>query len=104
MPNVDQPCEKLVAFAAENIREQEQQFTGQNLEANLALVEVLSGLAIYKPVQLWWLEVLFGGYDSARAIHLIGLGLLGLFTLVHLVLVALHPRAIIEMITGGKRG
>jgi thiosulfate reductase cytochrome b subunit len=69
----------------------------------LALVEVLSGLAIYKPVQLWWLEELFGGYDGARAVHLIGLGLLGLFTVVHLVMVALHPRAIVEMITGGGR-
>jgi len=69
----------------------------------IALVEVLSGLAIYKPVQLWWLEVVFGGYDSARAVHLIGLGLLGLFTLIHLLMVALHPRAIIEMVTGGKR-
>lgn len=69
----------------------------------IALVEVLSGLAIYKPVQLWWLGVLFGGYDGARAVHLIGLGLLALFTLIHLVMVALHPRAIIEMITGGKR-
>src|SRR5260370_41208830 len=68
----------------------------------LALVEVLSGLAIYKPVQLWWLEALFGGYDGARAVHLIGLGLLGLFTLVHLVMVALHPRAIIERVTGRK--
>src|SRR5437016_7756673 len=51
----------------------------------LALVDVLSGLAIYKPVQLWWLEVLFGGYDSARALHLIGLCRLGLVRLVHLV-------------------
>lgn len=68
-----------------------------------AAIEVLSGLAIYKPVQLWWLGVLFGGYDGARAVHLIGLGLLALFTLVHLVMVSLHPRAIIEMITGGKR-
>jgi thiosulfate reductase cytochrome b subunit len=64
---------------------------------------VLSGLAIYKPVQLWWLGSLFGGYDGARAVHLIGLGLLALFTIVHLVMVALHPRAILTMLTGGKR-
>jgi thiosulfate reductase cytochrome b subunit len=69
----------------------------------MALVEVLSGLAIWKPVQLWWLGTVFGGYDSARAVHLMGLALLALFTLVHLVMVALHPRAIIEMITGGRR-
>jgi thiosulfate reductase cytochrome b subunit len=69
----------------------------------IALAEVLSGLAIYKPVQLWWLGSLFGGYDGARAVHLLGLGLLALFTAVHLVMVALHPRAILTMLTGGKR-
>jgi thiosulfate reductase cytochrome b subunit len=69
----------------------------------IALAEVLSGLAIYKPVQLWWLGSLFGGYDGARAVHLLGLGLLALFTAIHLVMVALHPRAILTMLTGGKR-
>jgi thiosulfate reductase cytochrome b subunit len=69
----------------------------------IAVAEVLSGLAIYKPVQLWWLGSLFGGYDGARAVHLIGLGLLALFTAMHLVMVALHPRAILTMLTGGKR-
>jgi thiosulfate reductase cytochrome b subunit len=69
----------------------------------IALAEVLSGLALYKPVQLWWLGRLFGGYDGARAVHLLGLGLLALFTVVHLVMVALHPRAILTMLTGGKR-
>ena len=69
----------------------------------IALVEVLSGLAIYKPVQLWWLGSLFGGYDGARAVHLLGLGLLALFAAVHLVMVALHPRAILTMLTGGQR-
>ena len=70
----------------------------------IAVIEVLSGFAIYKPVQLWWLTAVFGGYDSARAVHLIGLGLLALFTVVHLVMVLLHPRAILEMVTGGRRG
>ncbi len=67
------------------------------------LIMVLSGLAIYKPVQLHWLTVLFGGYDSARVVHLGVLCLLALFTASHLVLVAIHPREIINMITGGKR-
>jgi len=44
----------------------------------IALAEVLSGLALYKPVQLSWLGRLFGGYDSARAVHLCGLGLFAL--------------------------
>ena len=67
-------------------------------------VMALSGLAIYKPVQLHVLTVLFGGYDGARVVHLAGLCLLTLFVAAHLVLVALHPREIVKMITGGKRG
>jgi thiosulfate reductase cytochrome b subunit len=69
----------------------------------LGLVEVLSGLAIYKPVQLSWLAALFGGYDGARAVHLLALAGLTLFAVTHIVLVALHPRALVEMVTGGKR-
>jgi thiosulfate reductase cytochrome b subunit len=30
---------------------------------------VLTGLAIYKPIQLAWLTALFGGYEFARLIH-----------------------------------
>lgn len=69
----------------------------------LGLVEVLSGLAIYKPVQLSWLAVLFGDYDGARAVHLLGLVGLTLFAVMHIALVALHPRALVEMVTGGER-
>jgi thiosulfate reductase cytochrome b subunit len=65
---------------------------------------VLSGLAIYKPVQLYWLAALFGGYDVARVVHLSALVLLVLFAATHLVLVLLHPRTIIDMVTGGRRG
>ena len=68
------------------------------------IVMVLSGLAIYKPVQLHFLTILFGGYDSARVVHLGGLCLLALFVASHLVLVSLHPREIVNMVTGGKRG
>jgi thiosulfate reductase cytochrome b subunit len=64
---------------------------------------VLSGLAIYKPVQLSWLAALFGGYDGARAVHLSALALLVGFAATHLVLVLLHPRTIIDMVTGGRR-
>jgi thiosulfate reductase cytochrome b subunit len=68
------------------------------------VVVVLSGLAIYKPVQLHWITAAFGGYDVARVAHLSCLVLLGLFTAMHLVLVALHPRTIVTMVTGGQRG
>jgi thiosulfate reductase cytochrome b subunit len=67
------------------------------------LVMVLSGLAIYKPVQLHFLLRLFGGYDGARVVHLAGLCLLAMFLVTHLVLVSMHPREIVNMITGGRR-
>ena len=68
------------------------------------IVMVLSGLAIYKPVQFHFLTVLFDGYDGARVVHLGGLLLLAMFVVTHLVLVAMHPREIVKMITGGHRG
>jgi thiosulfate reductase cytochrome b subunit len=68
----------------------------------LAALIVLSGFAMYKPVQLHWLATLFGGYDGARAVHLILLVLFASFTVMHVILVALHPRTIGVMITGGK--
>jgi thiosulfate reductase cytochrome b subunit len=37
----------------------------------MGLGSVLTGLAIYRPVQLSWLTFLFGGYTSARIIHFI---------------------------------
>ncbi|MBF6560686.1 MAG: cytochrome b/b6 domain-containing protein [Candidatus Binataceae bacterium] len=67
------------------------------------LVMVLSGLAIYKPVQLHFLTLLFGGYDGARVVHLGGLALIAMFVASHLVLVAMHPREIVTMVTGGRR-
>jgi thiosulfate reductase cytochrome b subunit len=69
----------------------------------LALVEVLSGIAIYKPVQLHWLASLFGGYDGARLTHFLGMSLLLLFLCGHVMLVLLHPRSLVDMVTGGRR-
>ena len=69
----------------------------------LGVIEVLSGFAIWKPVQLSVLAALFGGYDGARAVHLLGLVALALFTVGHIVLVALHPRELASIFTGGKR-
>ncbi|GEJ57198.1 cytochrome b/b6 domain-containing protein [Anaeromyxobacter diazotrophicus] len=63
---------------------------------------VLSGLALYKPVQLPHLTALLGGYDAARALHLLVLAALALFTVVHVVQVALHPRTLADMTLGGR--
>jgi thiosulfate reductase cytochrome b subunit len=69
----------------------------------LGVVMTVSGLAIYKPVQFYPLTMIFGGYDGARAVHLLGLCSLMLFAATHIVLVTLHPREIVDMMGGGKR-
>jgi thiosulfate reductase cytochrome b subunit len=51
---------------------------------------VLTGLSIWKPVQLGWLTRLFGGYPLARIVA---------FLAVHLVLVAIYPRTLVSMVT-----
>jgi thiosulfate reductase cytochrome b subunit len=58
----------------------------------LALVEVLSGFAIWKPVQLSWLAALFGGYDGARVVHFFAMLALALFTIAHVIMVAIRWR------------
>jgi thiosulfate reductase cytochrome b subunit len=70
----------------------------------IGALEVLSGLAIWKPVQLRWLAACFGGYDVARAIHFFGLVALAGFALGHVAMVARHPRTFVTMLTGGRRG
>jgi thiosulfate reductase cytochrome b subunit len=69
----------------------------------LGALSILTGLVLYKPVQLGALTRLFGGYDSARALHLIVLAAFALFTVGHVVLVLLHPRTLGEMVTGGRK-
>ncbi|HET7824369.1 MAG TPA: cytochrome b/b6 domain-containing protein [Anaeromyxobacter sp.] len=68
----------------------------------LAAILVLSGLALYEPVQLPRLTALLGGYDAARAVHLLALAGLGVFLVVHVIQVVRHPRAIADMVTGGR--
>ncbi len=50
----------------------------------MGIGSVLTGLAIYKPIQLGWLCSLFGGYKSARVIHFILTIGYVLFFVVHL--------------------
>ena len=59
---------------------------------------VLTGLSIWKPVQLGWLTGLFGGYPVARRIHFTMMVLILAFLVVHLALVALFPRTLISML------
>jgi thiosulfate reductase cytochrome b subunit len=71
----------------------------------LGAISVLSGFAIYKPVQLSWLTALFGGYELARYWHFVTVWVFVGFTLLHVALVFLvDPASLRAMITGWYRG
>jgi thiosulfate reductase cytochrome b subunit len=67
----------------------------------LALI-VLSGLSIWKPVQLQLLTNAFGGYQMARQAHFICMSLLAMFVAGHVCLALLSPRLLLAML-GIKR-
>jgi thiosulfate reductase cytochrome b subunit len=64
------------------------------------VVIVLSGLSIWKPVQLQWLTALFGGYDAARYVHFFAMSTIVLFLVVHVVVALLVPKSLRAMIIG----
>ena len=61
---------------------------------------VLSGLSIWKPVQLQWLTALFGGYDAARYVHFICMSAIVAFLVVHVALAVLVPKSLRAMVIG----
>ena len=61
---------------------------------------IVSGLAIWKPVQLYPLTFLLGGYEVARRIHFLAMSGIVAFIVLHLALVAVVPRTLPAMITG----
>ncbi|WGR94776.1 cytochrome b/b6 domain-containing protein [Bradyrhizobium sp. ISRA443] len=66
----------------------------------VGVVIVLSGLSMWKPVQLYWLSVLFGGYDIARYVHFTCMALIVAFLVIHVALAVLVPRSLRAMIIG----
>jgi thiosulfate reductase cytochrome b subunit len=66
----------------------------------VGILIVLSGLSIWKPVQLQWLTAMFGGYDAARYVHFICMALIVAFLVVHVALALLVPKSLRAMIIG----
>ena len=64
------------------------------------IVIVLSGMAIWKPVQLQELTALFGGYDAARYVHFFAMAAIVGFLVVHVIMALLVPRSLRAMIMG----
>ena len=71
----------------------------------LGVLSVLTGLAIYKPVQFAWLTAGFGGFQAARYWHFWAVWLFVGFLVVHVIAVlAADPASLRAMITGEYRG
>jgi thiosulfate reductase cytochrome b subunit len=66
----------------------------------LAAGLIVSGLAIWKPVQLHWLASLMGDYEGARLLHFFCMSGIVLFVLVHVAMTILVPKTFLTMITG----
>jgi len=64
------------------------------------IVIVLSGISIWKPVQLQELTALFGGYDTARYVHFVAMATIVGFLLIHVIMAVLVPRSLRAMILG----
>jgi len=61
---------------------------------------VLSGLSIWKPVQLQVLTSFFGGYNTARYVHFAAMTAIVAFLVVHVTLAVLVPKSLRAMIIG----
>ena len=66
----------------------------------VGMLVVLSGLAIWKPVQFQYLTALFGGYDFARYVHFAMMALICGFLVIHVTLSLLVPKSLRAMIIG----
>jgi thiosulfate reductase cytochrome b subunit len=61
---------------------------------------VVSGLALWKPVQLKELAALCGGYEGARHVHFLAMAFIVAFLAIHVAMALLVPRSLGAMIRG----
>jgi thiosulfate reductase cytochrome b subunit len=65
------------------------------------IIQVLSGLVVWKPVQFSELAYLFYSFQGARIVHFLGMVAIVGFLLVHVALALIVPKTLIGMLTGG---
>ena len=65
--------------------------------------QVLTGLAIWKPIQFSGLVDGLGGFQAARTEHFLGMAVIVGFVIVHVALALLVPRTLLAMLSGGPR-
>jgi thiosulfate reductase cytochrome b subunit len=67
------------------------------------VLQVITGVAIWKPVQFAWLTALFGGFQGARLAHFLGMAVIVGFVAIHVALAVLAPKTLWAMVSGGPR-
>jgi thiosulfate reductase cytochrome b subunit len=67
----------------------------------IGVLIVVSGLALWKPVQFSELATLFGSFQTIRLIHFLCMSAIVAFILVHVTLALLVPKSLLAMLTGG---
>ena len=65
--------------------------------------QVVTGLAIWKPVQFSALVALLGGFQGARLVHFLGMSAIVGFFAIHVALSLLVPSTLWSMLFGGPR-
>ena len=69
----------------------------------LGVLSVLTGIAVWKPVQFSWLAWLMGGFHLARVWHFVVMWAIVFFVLGHLVMIVVHGwNNFMSMLTGWK--
>ena len=68
-----------------------------------AVSQVVTGLAIWKPIQFSGLVSMLGGFQGARVIHFVGMSVIVGFLIVHVLLSLLVPQTLWAMLAGGPR-
>ncbi len=67
----------------------------------IGILIVISGLALWKPVQFSELASLFGSFQTIRLVHFACMSAIVLFLVVHIALALLVPQSLAAMVTGG---
>ena len=67
----------------------------------VGILIVISGLALWKPVQFSELASLFYNFQTTRLVHFLCMSAIVAFLVVHVMLALLVPQSLVAMVTGG---
>lgn len=67
----------------------------------IGVLIVISGLALWKPVQFSELASLFGSFQTIRLVHFLCMSAIVLFLIVHVALALMVPKSLVAMFSGG---